>query len=310
MPRTGAGVAFRAAPAPGAYDPRGRADSELVERAAAGDRDAFAALYDRYATPVHYLLRRMLRDDHEASDALQDTFIAAVDRPHQLRDPSRFRPWVYAIARRRAYLVTSRQRRFETLEDDDGISAEPDYAEGLAAAELRARIEGAAGGLDDKDRLLLDLQVRHGLEGQDLADAVGVDRGNVHVMAHRLRERLERSLGALVLVRHGQAACAALSSVVGADAADGQLTPALRKRVSRHADDCATCTDERDRRLRREALLGLVPFAPAPAGAREAVLERVQLCSHSGAPWDGPDGFPPGAARAGRRRHQIGRAHV
>src|SRR3546814_20044250 len=74
-------------------------------------------------------------------------------------------------------------------------------------------------------------------------------------MAHRLRERLERSLGALVLVRHGQAACAALSSVVGAAPADGQLTPALRKRVSRHPDDCAPCTDERDRRLRREALL-------------------------------------------------------
>src|SRR3546814_8997628 len=68
MPRTDAGVAFRAAPAPGAYDPRVRADAELVERAAAGDRDAFAALYDRYATPVHDLLRRMLRDDHEASE--------------------------------------------------------------------------------------------------------------------------------------------------------------------------------------------------------------------------------------------------
>src|SRR3546814_9045623 len=96
-------------------------------------------------------------------------------------------------------------------------------------------------------------------------------------MAHRLRERLERSLGALVLVRHGQAACAALSSVVGADAADGQLTPALRKRVSRHADDCATCTDERDRRLRREALLGLVPFDPAPARSEEHTSDLQSL---------------------------------
>src|SRR3546814_19865763 len=225
MPRTGAGVAFRAAPAPGAYDPRVRADAELVERAAAGDRDAFAALDDRYATPVHYLLRRMLRDDHEASDALQDTFIAAVDRPHQLRDPSRFRPWVYAIARRRAYLVTSRQRRFETLEDDDVISAEPDYSEGLAAAELRALIEGAAGGLDDKDRLLLDLQVRHGLDGQDPADAVGVDRGPVHAMAHPLRARLERSLGAMVLVRPGTAPYAALSSSAGPTPAAAHLPP-------------------------------------------------------------------------------------
>src|SRR3546814_5011638 len=154
LPRTGAGVAFRPAPAPDAYAPRVRADAELDSRAAAGDRDAFAALYDRYATPVHDLLRRMLRDDHEASDALQDTFFTAGERLHQLRDPSRFRPWVYAIARRRAYLVTSRQRRFETLEDDDVISAEPDYSEGLAAAHLRPPPHGPAGGLrPDKRRV-------------------------------------------------------------------------------------------------------------------------------------------------------------
>src|SRR3546814_19315752 len=137
----------------------------------------------------------MLRDDHEASDALQDTFITAGERLHQLRDPSRFRPWVYAIARRRAYLVTSRQRRFETLEDDDVISAEPDYSEGLAAAELRALIEGAAGGLAAKDRLLLDLQVRHGLAGQDLADAGGVDRGHRHLMPPPLRAAMEPTHG-------------------------------------------------------------------------------------------------------------------
>src|SRR3546814_15085482 len=125
MPRTGAGVAFRAAPAPGAYDPRVRADAELVERAAAGDRDAFAALYDRYATPVHDLLRRMLRDDHEASDALQDTFFTAGERLHQLRDPSRFRPWVYAIARPPPYLVTRRQPRFEPPQPPHIIPPKP-----------------------------------------------------------------------------------------------------------------------------------------------------------------------------------------
>src|SRR3546814_12197803 len=106
-------------------------------------------------------------------------------------------------------------------------------------------------------------------------------------MAHRLRERLERSLGALVLVRHGQAACAALSSVVGADAADGQLTPALRKRVSRHADDCAPCTDERDRRRRRAALPGTAPPAPPPPGAPAAGPHRAQLTPTPAAPRGG-----------------------
>src|SRR3546814_19671505 len=138
----------------------------------------------------------MLRDDHEASDALQDTFITAGERLHQLRDPSRFRPWVYAIARRRAYLVTSRQRRFETLEDDDVLSAEPAYSAGLAAAELRALIEGAAGGLDATHRLLLDPQVRHALQRPDLAPAGGLDRGPRQRIAHPPRGPTEPLLGA------------------------------------------------------------------------------------------------------------------
>jgi DNA-directed RNA polymerase specialized sigma24 family protein len=76
-------------------------DGALVQRAVAGDREAFAAIYDRYAPRIYDFLRSLLRDPDEAADALQDTFLVAGARLHQLRDPDRLRPWLYAIARHR-----------------------------------------------------------------------------------------------------------------------------------------------------------------------------------------------------------------
>lgn len=270
-------------------------DADLVALAAGGDRDAFAALYDRHAPAVHDYLRRMLGNPHDAADALQDTFIAAGTRIHQLRDPTKVRAWLYAIARRHAYRTTAARRRTDPLdpfdEGGDVTAVEVDPTDALADEELRTLIDAAAEGLDERDRTVLELHFRHGLSGDELAAAIGVERGNAHVLVHRVKERLQTSLGALVVARHGRSACPELASLLGAW--DGRLTTVLRKRVARHAEGCATCETTMGHGMKPAALLGLVPLAPLPAGAREAVLERVELCSYTGEPWPGEDGFPP-----------------
>jgi DNA-directed RNA polymerase specialized sigma24 family protein len=63
-------------------------DTELVAGVLAGDRDAFAAVYDRYADRLHDFCHSVLRDPHEAADAVQDTFVLAAQRLAQLNDPS------------------------------------------------------------------------------------------------------------------------------------------------------------------------------------------------------------------------------
>jgi Sigma-70 region 2 len=68
--------------------PDARDDTELVRAATAGDRGAFAAIYDRYADRLHDFCWSVLRDRHEAADATQDTFVVAAERLGQLRDPS------------------------------------------------------------------------------------------------------------------------------------------------------------------------------------------------------------------------------
>jgi hypothetical protein len=72
--------------------PDARDDAELVRAATAGDRGAFAAIYDRYADRLHDFCWGLLRDRDEAADATQDAFLVAAERLCQLRDPERVRP--------------------------------------------------------------------------------------------------------------------------------------------------------------------------------------------------------------------------
>src|SRR5262245_40114045 len=90
----------------------GTSDRELLGRIAAGDREAFAALYDRYAARVLGLLVQIVRDRDEAEDLLQVTFAEVWQRAASY-DPARSRPevWLFLIARSRALDQLDRRRR-------------------------------------------------------------------------------------------------------------------------------------------------------------------------------------------------------
>ena len=83
----------------------------------------------------------------------------------------------------------------------DGASAEPDPETLAARTELADLIADAAGGLSDRDRSVLELAFRHGLNGPDLAEALGVSPGNANTIVKRLRDTIERSHGALLVSR-------------------------------------------------------------------------------------------------------------
>ena len=76
----------------------GASDAELVRAHVAGDRAALAAIYDRYAPSLFDTATALLGDRDEAADVVQDTFLAAHQHLARLRDPSRLRAWLFAVA--------------------------------------------------------------------------------------------------------------------------------------------------------------------------------------------------------------------
>ena len=74
-------------------------DELLVVRAQLGERDAFADLVRAWHDPLTSYVRRML-DAGRADDVVQEVWLAVVRGLPRLRDPARFPPWLFSIARR------------------------------------------------------------------------------------------------------------------------------------------------------------------------------------------------------------------
>ncbi|SEH84711.1 RNA polymerase sigma factor, sigma-70 family [Mycolicibacterium rutilum] len=284
-------------------------DAELVRGSMSGDRAAFAAIYDRYADRLHDFCVGMLRDLDGAADCVQETFCIAATRLPQLRDPDRLRPWLYSIARNEA-LRRLRELRRETPSDElpDHESDDADAETLSARTELANLIAEAAGGLSDRDRAVLDLTFRHGLDGPELAEALGVSRASANTMVSRLRQTVERSLGALLVSRRAQKnnqGCAELRGILASW--DGQFTVLMRKRISRHIESCAVCDEERRRLVSPTALLAAAPvMIPAPKWLRDKTMHDIDLVSHDTAMANGADrSTDVRGARADRRRMMV-----
>ena len=253
-------------------------DAQLVAGVLAGDREAFAAVYDRYADRLHDFCWSVLRDPHEAADAVQDTFVLVAQRLGQLNDPDRLRPWLYAVARSVALRRTRARKRVVLDEVGDMADIDPGPHRAAEQAALRDLVWHAAAGLSERDRALLDLHLRQGLDGAELGQAMGVSASHAYVLLTRLRDQVERSLGALLIARLGRKDCSGLDAVLAGW--DGRFSPLMRKRVARHVDGCVVCDSRRKVMVSPWALLAAVPLVPAPLLLREQVLQRVELVAH------------------------------
>ena len=167
----------------------GPPDAELVAGVLAGDREAFAAVYDRYGDRLYDFAHSMLRQREDAEDAVADSFVLVAERLGQLREPDRLRPWLYAIVRSECLRRLKARKRVayggeEQLVDMADTSMTPDAEAELSA--LRELVWDASAGLADRDRAMLDLHLRQGLEGAELGEAMGVSASNAYVMLNRL----------------------------------------------------------------------------------------------------------------------------
>lgn len=274
-------------------------DAQFVAGHLAGDPAALAGIYDRFADSLHDTAAAMLNNRDDAADVMQDVFLIAASKMGQLRDPERLKPWLFAILRNEVYRRTKQRKRTIATDfsnddiaaasgfnmtDERGLDADTDAVENNELAEL---VRGAARGLDERDQLVLELSVRQGLDGQDLADALGVSANQSYTLVHRMRERVEKSLGALCVAKAGRKDCNELDGILGKW--DGEFTVLIRKRVARHIERCETCATSR-RKFAPLALFAGAPAFAAPAALRDRVLGAVQM---QAAATVGAGGVPP-----------------
>ncbi len=279
-------------------------DAILVSRAVGGDRDAFAAIYDRYAGAVLDLCTAVLRNGDAAAEATLDSFLRAAHELVNLRDRSQLRLWLLAVARHEA--STRAEGRRDGLPDRAGHGAAAragasgtvvDADFDADADDPRRLVWDPAESLGEQDRATLHLHLRHELEGEELATVLGVRPAVAEARSAKLRGMAETSVGALLLSRTDAgtepSTCPGLAQVL--EGWDGEFTPAIGAKINRHARKCEACRARRTMLLGRLRAMASLPFVPPPSWLRDEVLLRMELAvsSRKLPGWD-EAGFPPG----------------
>jgi RNA polymerase sigma-70 factor (ECF subfamily) len=178
------------------------ADRDLVERAAAGSREAFDELVRRHQVAIVSLARALTGGQADAEDIAQEVFLRAWRSLKGFRGDSAFRTWLHKVALNVIHTHRGRVGRarrlfpFLRLESpgDDPIETAPDPGDIESSMVLRDAIDKALASLPDELRVAVTLRDIQGLDYREIASILDLPIGTVESRIFRGRQRLKPML--------------------------------------------------------------------------------------------------------------------
>ena len=165
--------------------------SELLERFARGDLDAFESLFRQFQGDVFRWIVRIVRERGAAEDLTIETFWR-IHRAHARFDPERnFAAWARRIATNTALDYLKSARREVELPEDLPSPAVPDPG---VQQDVRERVGRAFGELPAKLRVAATLALIEEEPYQEIADALGISVGAVKLRVFRAARLLRKQL--------------------------------------------------------------------------------------------------------------------
>jgi RNA polymerase sigma-70 factor (ECF subfamily) len=181
-------------------------DAGDVERARAGDADAFRALVERHSQALFRLAYRMTGSEPDAEDVVQEAFFKAYRRLDQFESRANFGSWLYRIAANCAFdVLRARVRREEQplvrqdaeggLEAVDPATSEPAADRLVLSKEVRRRLDVAMARLSALERSAFVLRHFEDMSIREIGTVLGLDasaaKHSVFRAVRKLREALE-----------------------------------------------------------------------------------------------------------------------
>ena len=185
-------------------------DAKLVARVQAGDKAAFDLLVLKYQRKILRLLSRMLRDQSEIEDVMQEAFIKAYRALPQFRGDSAFYTWLYRIAINTARnWMASQSRRpsspslhqsedGETFDEIDNLTDNNTPESLLASREIAESVNESIQALPAELRTAIVLSEIEGLSYEEIAQAMGCPIGTVRSRIFRAREAIATKLRPMI----------------------------------------------------------------------------------------------------------------
>lgn len=181
---------------------RSPAEGKLVERLKQGDHAAFHEVVEAYEAKVYGMARGLTRNDEDAQDAVQDTFLSVFKNVKAFKGDSSLSTWIYRIALNAA-LMKMRRRKHDDRSvpiddamptfDEDGhrVATLPDWHpradEMLLNREMGGHLRQAIAELEPDYRSVLIMRDQEGLCNEEVAAVLGLSVAAVKSRVHRAR---------------------------------------------------------------------------------------------------------------------------
>jgi len=165
-------------------------DADLLARFRAGDGPALDALFERFEAPLFHFLLGMLRDTHQAEDALQETFVRALERLDGV-DPAHLRGWLFTVAYHQALLLRRRAAsRHEAAADGEAADPLPGPLGLAERADDGRRLRQLLDQLPPPQREVIRQRVYEGKKFREIAEDLGCPLNTALARMHQGLERL------------------------------------------------------------------------------------------------------------------------
>lgn len=185
----------------------GLSDVELTTLLRSGDRQSFVEIYDRYWPMLFIHARRMLRDDDEATDVIQDIFTNLWAKSSEFVLQSSLSAFLYTSTRNKAIdLINRNKLKTSYLTSLQGYYEKGEFItdDVILERELINRIEEEVQRLPKKMRAIFELSRKHHLSYKQISEITQVSEGTVKKQMHNAIKilRLKLRLSVLIGVVH------------------------------------------------------------------------------------------------------------
>ena len=171
--------------------------AELVVRAAAGDVAAFRTLSERHLRTVAAIARRMLKDDAEAEDVAQETFLRLWRSGATLDiGPAGVRPWLRRVVSNLCIDRVRGRARLTVTDEVPEVADPPRQLTRLEDDEMKRRVDTALKALPERQRLALTLFHYEGMSQIEVGAVMGISDEAVESLLGRARRQLKADLKA------------------------------------------------------------------------------------------------------------------
>ena len=195
--------------------PNGTTDAELVQRAIGREEAAIRLIMQANNRRLYRLARGILRNDSEAEDVVQETYVRALTHLEDFRGESSLATWLSRIAMNEALGRLRRQRPGVELSSlppgtleaqiirfpNSATSEDPEKT--MAQREIQRVVEHAIDELPDNFRIVFITRVIEGMNVEETAEILGLKPETVKTRLHRarsmLRANVEKKIGPVVM---------------------------------------------------------------------------------------------------------------